>query len=135
MKAAQHEVPDRSRLKHIVVVLLSMALLAEHAASRRHSVRLFFFRLLGHAEIVALGLFDGPAAGFGVAADMPRHVRPEDLTALAARLRAIAILAARIFLSGGGATGTTEAALPRRAPPLSSKPVCARRRAAYHDTS
>lgn len=134
MKAAQHEVPDRSRLKHIVVVLLSMALIAEHAASRRHSVRLFFFRLLGHAEIVALGLLDGPAAGFGVAADVPRHVRPEDLTALAARLRAIAILIARIFLSVG-ATGTAEAALPRLASPLSSKPVCARRRAAYHDTS
>ncbi|MBX3574916.1 MAG: hypothetical protein KF694_21420 [Mesorhizobium sp.] len=134
MKAAQHDVPDRSRLKHIVVMLLSMALLAEYAASRRHSVRLLFFRLLGHAEIVALGLFDGPAAGFHVVPDEPRHVRPEDLTALAARLRTIAILIARVFLSGGE-TGTGKGASPRPAPPVSCEPVCARPAAAYHDTS
>lgn len=132
MKAAQDNQPDRSRLKHIVVMLLSMALLAEYAASRRHSVRLLFFRLLGHAETVALGLFDGPAAGF--APDEPRHVRPEDLTALAARLRTIAILIARVFLSGGEA-GSGKGASPRPAPPVSFKPVCARPAAAYHDTS
>lgn len=134
MKAAQHDVPDRSRLKHIVVMLLSMALLAEHAATRRHSVRLLFFRLLGHAETVALGLFDGPAAGFDTAPDEPRRVKAEDLTALAARLRAIAILIARVFLSGGE-TGTAEGASPRPAPPVSCEPVCARPAAAYHDTS
>lgn len=112
MHAAQDDKPDRSRLKHIVVMLLSMALLCEHAASRRHSVRLFFFRLLGHAEIVALSLFDGPASGVDVAPDEPRHVRPEDLIALAVRLRAIAILVARAFLSGGD-IGTAEFAVPR----------------------
>ncbi len=132
MKAAQDNQPDRSRLKHIVVMLLSMALLAEYAASRRHSVRLLFFRLLGHAETVALGLFDGPAAGF--VADEPSHVRPEDLTALAVRLRAIAILIARVFLSGGE-PGTAEAAPPRPAPPVSCDSACDRPAAAYHDTS
>ena len=132
MKAAQDNQPDRSRLKHIVVMLLSMALLAEYAASRRHSVRLFFFRLLGHAETVALGLFDGPAAGF--APDEPRHVRPEDLTALAARLRTIAILIARVFLSGGE-TGAAEAAVPRPVPLAPCGPTSDRPAAPYHDTS
>lgn len=134
MHSAQDDMPDRSRLKHIVVMLLSMALLCEHAASRRHSVRLFFFRLLSHAEIVALGLFDGPAAGVDVASHEPRHVRPEDLIALAVRLRAIAILVARAFLSGGEA-GTAGGAIPR---PISLAPRAIARdlsAAPYHDTS
>ena len=134
MNAAQDDMPDRSRLKHIVVMLLSMALLCEHAASRRHSVRLFFFRLLSHAEIVALGLFDGPAAGVDVAPDEPSHVRPEDLIALAVRLRAIAILVARAFLSGGEA-GTAGGAVPRAVEPALRVLAQAIPAAPFHNTS
>jgi hypothetical protein len=132
--AAQDDSPDRSTLKHIVVMLLSMALMCERAASGPDALRLLMFRLFSHAEIVAFGLFDGPAAGIDAWPDEPGRVRPDDLTALAARLRALAILIARVFLSGGE-TGTAEGAVPR---PVRPAPCISRFEhpaAPFHDTS
>ncbi|MDP3898882.1 MAG: hypothetical protein Q8Q62_19600 [Mesorhizobium sp.] len=134
MHAAQDDMPDRSRLRHIVVMLLSMALLCERAAAFSHPVRCLVFRLLSHAEIAALSLFEVPADGIDASPDEPVHVEPEELIALAARLRVIAILLARAFLSGDE-TCTAKGAVQRPIGRAPSGPARDHPSAPYHDTS
>lgn len=87
---------DRKTLWRIVALLLSLAVLAERAATRPLVVRLVVFWILRRAELRARTLFGKPADAFdGEASASPRSgggSEPDDLLRLAAGFRAMAAL-------------------------------------------
>ncbi|MCV0396406.1 MAG: hypothetical protein K5872_03450 [Rhizobiaceae bacterium] len=95
---------DLNRIKRVVALLLSLAMLAERAAARPAAVRLFVHSLLLGAEFAALTLFIEPAEIEACAArQAPRGTEPCDLIRMAVGLRALAILlAVHCAVSAGG---------------------------------
>ncbi|APH72568.1 hypothetical protein [Aquibium oceanicum] len=80
------------RLRQVVTLLVSLAVLAERAGRRSFPVRWFVLVLLRHAEVVARDFVVETTGAAPLCPEAPLGTRPADAALLAGRLRMLAAL-------------------------------------------